>query len=74
MRVDFYLNSLINMTIVPLSEGSFTIDHTKAFVPFNKSTDDLQQRPTGSLLVERALHRFKINPELSLMIGDRDLS
>jgi glyoxylase-like metal-dependent hydrolase (beta-lactamase superfamily II) len=40
------------MTIVPLSEGSFTIDQTKAFVPFNKATDDLQQRPTGSLLVE----------------------
>ena len=40
------------MKIIPLSEGSFTIDHTKAFVPFNKTTDDLQQRPVGSLLVE----------------------
>ncbi len=40
------------MKVIPLSEGSFTIDHTKAFVPFNKSTDDLQQRPLGSLLVE----------------------
>jgi len=29
-------------------------------------------RKPGSLMVERALHRFKINPELSLMIGDRD--
>ena len=40
------------MKIIPLSEGSFTIDYTKEFVPFNKSKDDLQQRPVGSLLVE----------------------
>lgn len=40
------------MRIIPLSEGSFTIDHTKEFVPFQKGTDDLQQRPIGSLLVE----------------------
>lgn len=40
------------MTIIPLSEGAFTIDATKEFVPFNKETDDLQQRTTGSLLVE----------------------
>lgn len=40
------------MKIVPLSEGAFTIDKTKLFVPFNKEADDLQQRATGSLLVE----------------------
>ncbi len=40
------------MKIIPLSEGSFTIDKTKVFVPFNKETDDLQQRAIGSLLVE----------------------
>jgi glyoxylase-like metal-dependent hydrolase (beta-lactamase superfamily II) len=40
------------MKIIPLSEGSFTIDTTKVFVPFNTDKDDLQQRPTGSLLVE----------------------
>jgi glyoxylase-like metal-dependent hydrolase (beta-lactamase superfamily II) len=40
------------MQIIPLSEGSFTIDSSKLFVPFNASSDDLQQRPTGSLLVE----------------------
>jgi glyoxylase-like metal-dependent hydrolase (beta-lactamase superfamily II) len=38
--------------IIPLSEGSFTIDKTKLFVPFDQLTDDLQQRPVGSLLVE----------------------
>lgn len=40
------------MKCFPLSEGAFTIDSTKVFVPFNEEIDDLQQRPTGSLLVE----------------------
>jgi glyoxylase-like metal-dependent hydrolase (beta-lactamase superfamily II) len=40
------------MKIIPLSEGSFTIDKTKLFVPFDETSDDLQKRPVGSLLVE----------------------
>ena len=40
------------MKILSLSEGAFTIDKTKRFVPFDLATDDLQQRPAGSLLVE----------------------
>jgi glyoxylase-like metal-dependent hydrolase (beta-lactamase superfamily II) len=40
------------MRIIPLSEGSFTIDKTKLFVPFDESNDKLQSRPKGSLLVE----------------------
>ena len=40
------------MQIIPLSEGAFTIDKTKRFVPFDTALDDLQQRPVGSLLVE----------------------
>ncbi|HVS98733.1 MAG TPA: MBL fold metallo-hydrolase [Puia sp.] len=40
------------MQILPLSEGAFTIDKTKRFVPFDLEKDDLQQRSTGSLLVE----------------------
>ncbi|HTQ29268.1 MAG TPA: MBL fold metallo-hydrolase [Puia sp.] len=40
------------MKIIPLSEGTFTIDHTKQFIPFDLVADDLQQRATGSLLVE----------------------
>jgi len=40
------------MKIIPLSEGAFTIDKTKLFVPFKAETDDLQNRPVGSLLVE----------------------
>jgi len=40
------------MQIYPLSEGSFTIDKSKQFIPFNIDVDDLNQRNTGSLLVE----------------------
>jgi glyoxylase-like metal-dependent hydrolase (beta-lactamase superfamily II) len=40
------------MKVIPLSEGSFTIDKSKLFVPFDLNNDDLQERPTGSLLVE----------------------
>ena len=40
------------MQVIPLSEGAFTIDKTKRFIPFDLDNDDLQQRPTGSLLVE----------------------
>lgn len=43
---------LCRMKIIPLSEGAFTIDKTKVFVPFDEEKDDLQARPTGSLLVE----------------------
>ena len=40
------------MKIIPLSEGAFTIDQTKEFIPFDKGTDELQERSRGSLLVE----------------------
>src|SRR3954465_8838068 len=40
------------MKVIPLSEGSFTIDKTKLFVPFDENSDELQERPKGSLLVE----------------------
>jgi len=40
------------MKIIPLSEGAFTIDQTKKFIPFNTEKDDLQQRNKGSILVE----------------------
>lgn len=40
------------MKIIPLSEGSFTIDKSKLFVPFDEEEHDLQERPRGSLLVE----------------------
>lgn len=40
------------MKIIPLSEGTFTVDKTKLFVPFDEQEHELQSRPTGSLLVE----------------------
>lgn len=40
------------MKIIPLSEGAFTVDQSKKFIPFNIETDDLQQRNKGSILVE----------------------
>jgi glyoxylase-like metal-dependent hydrolase (beta-lactamase superfamily II) len=40
------------MKIIPLSEGTFTIDKTKLFVPFDETKDELQERSRGSLLVE----------------------
>ncbi len=40
------------MKTIPLSEGSFTVDQSKKFIPFLSDMDDLQQRSRGSLLVE----------------------
>jgi glyoxylase-like metal-dependent hydrolase (beta-lactamase superfamily II) len=40
------------MIIHPLSEGQFTVDQTKTFVPFDATQDQLTARPAGSLLVE----------------------
>jgi glyoxylase-like metal-dependent hydrolase (beta-lactamase superfamily II) len=40
------------MKIIPLSEGSFTIDKSKLFVPFDDARDELRERAKGSLLVE----------------------
>ena len=54
------------MQIIPLSEGSFTIDKTKVFVPFNTQTEDLNSRPTGSLLVE--IQPFLIITETNLLL------
>lgn len=42
----------MSITIIPLSEGVFTIGHDKHFVPFDPATDVLEERPTGSLLVD----------------------
>lgn len=50
--------------VYPLSEGEFTIGRDKIFVPFNAEADELNDRPTGSLLVE-------VQP--FLVVTDRDL-
>ena len=59
------------MTIIPLSEGAFTIDATKEFVPFNKEQDDLQQRPVGSLLVE--IQPFVVITQTDIILLDTGL-
>ena len=59
------------MKIIPLSEGSFTIDKTKQFVPFEVGEDDLQSRPMGSLLVE--VQPFVIVTEKDVLLLDTGL-
>jgi glyoxylase-like metal-dependent hydrolase (beta-lactamase superfamily II) len=59
------------MKIIPLSEGSFTIDKTKLFVPFDKDKHDLQQRPVGSLLVE--IQPFVIITSKDILLLDTGL-
>ena len=58
-------------TIIPLSEGSFTIGKDKIFHPFNQAEDDLQQRATGSLLVE--VQPFCIVTERDVLLIDTGL-
>lgn len=40
------------MKIVPLSEGTFSIDMSKVFLPFDIQTDSLKDKPKGSILIE----------------------
>ena len=57
--------------IVALTEGAFTIDRSKRFVPFNLEEDDLQQRPKGSLLVE--IQPFLIITSSDILLLDTGL-
>ena len=59
------------MKIIPLSEGTFTIDKTKLFVPFDEHTHDLQKRPAGSLLVE--IQPFVIITSRDILLLDTGL-
>ncbi|MGF7231113.1 MBL fold metallo-hydrolase [Arachidicoccus sp.] len=59
------------MKIIPLSEGAFTIDATKRFVPFNSEQDDLQSRSIGSLLVE--IQPFLIITSKDILLLDTGL-
>jgi glyoxylase-like metal-dependent hydrolase (beta-lactamase superfamily II) len=59
------------MKIMPLSEGSFTIDHTKVFIPFDSATDNMQQRSKGSLLVE--IQPFLVETSRDLILLDAGL-
>ena len=59
------------MKIIPLSEGAFTIDKTKIFIPFDKEKDDLQDRALGSLLVE--VQPFAIITKQDILLIDTGL-
>lgn len=59
------------MKIFPLSEGSFTVDQSKKFVPFKINEDDLQQRPRGSLLVE--IQPFVVVTSKDILVLDTGL-
>src|ERR1044071_6193709 len=59
------------MKIIPLSEGTFTIDKSKLFIPFDDSSDDLQARPVGSLLVE--IQPFVVVTEKDVLLLDTGL-
>jgi glyoxylase-like metal-dependent hydrolase (beta-lactamase superfamily II) len=59
------------MKIIPLSEGAFTIDQTKVFVPFDVQKDNLQERPRGSLLVE--IQPFLIVTDSDIILLDAGL-
>ncbi|RXK83503.1 MBL fold metallo-hydrolase [Filimonas effusa] len=59
------------MKVIPLSEGSFTVDKTKVLVPFNMDTDDIQNRAAGSLLVE--VQPFVVITEKDILLLDAGL-
>jgi glyoxylase-like metal-dependent hydrolase (beta-lactamase superfamily II) len=59
------------MKILPLSEGTFTIDQSKVFLPFDPEKDQLQDRTRGSLLVE--IQPFLVVTEKDLILFDSGL-
>ena len=59
------------MQIIPLSEGVFTIDKSKIFIPFDLDKDELQARQSGSLLVE--VQPFLIITQQDVLLLDTGL-
>lgn len=57
--------------IIPLSEGAFTVDQSKKFVPFDMDKDDLQDRNKGSILVE--IQPFVIITSKDILLLDTGL-
>jgi glyoxylase-like metal-dependent hydrolase (beta-lactamase superfamily II) len=56
------------MRIYPLSEGNFSIDSTKVFIPFD---GDMQNRPAGSILVQ--VQPFVVVTEKDIILLDTGL-
>lgn len=59
------------MKIIPLSEGRFTIDKSKLFIPFDEKRHDLDTRNVGSLLVE--IQPFVVITSKDLILLDTGL-
>jgi glyoxylase-like metal-dependent hydrolase (beta-lactamase superfamily II) len=59
------------MRIYPLSEGSFSIDQTKVFIPFDTQRAQIQDRPKGSMLVE--IQPFVVITEKDIILLDTGL-
>jgi glyoxylase-like metal-dependent hydrolase (beta-lactamase superfamily II) len=59
------------MKIIPLSEGSYTVDKTKEFIPFDAAQDSLGQRAPGSLLVE--IQPFVVITSADIILFDAGL-
>lgn len=57
--------------IIPLSEGEFTVGRDKIFRPFDLNKDELNERSTGSLLVE--VQPFAVVNERDVLILDTGL-
>lgn len=61
----------MNTQIFPLSEGHFTVGRDKSFIPFDLAKDELNDRSTGSLLVE--VQPFLVVNEKDVIILDTGL-
>jgi glyoxylase-like metal-dependent hydrolase (beta-lactamase superfamily II) len=59
------------MKIIPISEGTFTIDQTKRFIPFDDTKHSMSNRPSGSLLVE--IQPFVVITEHDVILLDTGL-
>ena len=59
------------LKIIPLNEGSFTVDKTKVFIPFDETSDELRNRPVGSLLVE--VQPFLVITDQDILLLDTGL-
>ncbi len=62
---------MLIQNIYPLSEGDYTIGFDKKFVPFDPDVDRLEDRPSGSLLVE--IQPFLIETSQNLILIDTGL-
>ena len=63
---DFFMSR-----IIPLSEGAFTVDQSKKFIPFDVEKEELSQRNKGSILVE--VQPFAVITSKDILILDTGL-